>query len=347
LTTGLELATNNMDTTATVKEIAAHLDLSESTVARVLGNRGQKHSPSTRARVMRHATELGYRPNSSAIAIGSGRFHCATLLIGTDKFKNNVPDQQLAAIHDVLDESDYHLNIARLSDERMVHETAVPKFLRQWMTDGILINYTSSYPEQLVESLSAAKVPAVWVNSKHDGDCVYPDDLKAGYDCTMRLLELGHQNIAYCLGYTTHYSATDRYLGYCKAMEAAGLPCWRVEHRRPPTEWPRFARDLCAAPDCPTAFVTYDPEIALAISYSVQQEGRRVPEDVSIVTFSGAPVINYATGQLLTTCLVPEHEVGRRSARMLLKKIEAPTELCTIETVPFTYTEDYSTAERP
>jgi hypothetical protein len=180
-----------------IKQIAADCGVSMATVGHILGNKRHMHSEETCVRVLSHAEKLGYRPNSSAKAIGSGRFRCATLLLSTHPTKSNLPDEKLTGIHDALDAHDYHLNIARMTDERMAFDVSLPKFLRQWMTDGILVNYTSEIPERILEGIHADRAPVIWINSKQDGDCVRPDDYLAGYQATERLLDLGHRRIRY------------------------------------------------------------------------------------------------------------------------------------------------------
>ena len=63
----------------TLKRIAEHCGLSPQTVGAVLGGKGQLFRPKTIAAVEAAARELGYRPNSAAKAMRSGRFGCAAL----------------------------------------------------------------------------------------------------------------------------------------------------------------------------------------------------------------------------------------------------------------------------
>lgn len=327
-----------------IKQIAADCGVSMATVGHILGNKRHMHSEETCVRVLSHAEKLGYRPNSSAKAIGSGRFRCATLLLSTHPTKSNLPDEKLTGIHDALDAHDYHLNIARMTDERMAFDVSLPKFLRQWMTDGILVNYTSEIPERILEGIHADRAPVIWINSKQDSDCVRPDDYLAGYQATERLLDLGHRRIRYAEFGGPHYSVEDRYLGYRAAMENAGLAPRREGHAIPISEWVPLARSWFEAADRPTAVVAYAEMPGLAIAYAAEQAGLRVPEDFSVVVFSNTLVESMATGRKITTWLVPEYAVGTRAGEMMLKKIEAPGHVLSPAIVPFTASEDFSSA---
>ena len=73
---------NNVTTHAmTIKEIARHTGLSVPTIGNVLGSSGGRYSAATRAKVLKAARELGYRPNSSARAMRNGRTGCAALVL--------------------------------------------------------------------------------------------------------------------------------------------------------------------------------------------------------------------------------------------------------------------------
>ena len=327
-----------------LKQIAADCGVSMATVGHILGNKRHMHSEETCSRVLSHAAKLGYRPNSSAKAIGSGRFHCATLLLSTHPTKSNLPDDKLTGIHDALDAHDYHLNIARMTDERMAFNVSLPKFLRQWMTDGVLVNYTMDIPERILDGIRKDRAPAIWINSKQEGDCVHPDDWLAGYQAAAHLLSLGHRRILYADFGGPHYSLTDRYDGYRAAMESAGLVPRLERHSVSVSEWIPIARSWFAGDNRPTAVVAYAAMPGLAIAYAAEREGLRIPADLSVCAFSNELIEDLTTGRSLTTWIVPEYAVGKAAGEMLLKKIAAPMEVFNSIVVPFTMSEDLSCA---
>ena len=325
-----------------IKQIATECGVSTATVGHILGNKRNMHSEETCSRVLLHAEKLGYRPNSSAMAIGSGRFNCATLLLSTYTTKSNLQDQKLLGIHEVLDSHDYHLNIARMTDERMAFNVSLPKFLRQWMTDGILVNYTSEISERVLEGIRGDRAPAVWINSKQEWDCVRPDDFLAGYEATIHLLKLGHSRILFTEFGGPHYSVDDRYQGYASAMESAGLTPRLERHALDVQEWIGIAHRILEAPDRPTAVVAYAEFPGKAIAHVAERLGLRVPEDLSLVMFADLPVEDLTTGRRFTSWLVPEYEVGETAAHMLLKKIAMPEKSFAPITVPFVMSDDVS-----
>ena len=59
---------------ATFQDITRLSGLSQPTVSQILNNKGQLYRPETRQRVLAAAHKLGYRPNSAARSLVSGRF---------------------------------------------------------------------------------------------------------------------------------------------------------------------------------------------------------------------------------------------------------------------------------
>lgn len=317
--------------------------MSVATVGHILGSKPHRHSKDTSRRVIENAALLGYRPNSSAKAVASGRFHCVTLLLSTDPHRSNVPDKLLCGIYDALAANDYHLNVVRLTDETL-SQPSLPKFLCQRMTDGILVNYTDRIPQPLLDGIRADRAPAVWLNSKQDADCVRPDDFGAGKLATEHLLELGHRNILYAVYDTQHYSGEDRYRGYRAAMEAAGLPARLERHVASIADWVSIARNWFQLPDPPTGVVAYGKYPGQAIAYAGHLRGMRVPDDFSLVVFEGSPAVDDTTGTEYTTCLVPERELGAAAVDMLFKKIEEPAVTRPSTPIPFSLSEPFSSA---
>jgi LacI family transcriptional regulator, sucrose operon repressor len=71
-----------VDMQVTIQDIAEKLSISNSTVSRVLNNRGMDFiSEATRKRVLKAVDEMGYRPNRFARALATGRTHMVALVL--------------------------------------------------------------------------------------------------------------------------------------------------------------------------------------------------------------------------------------------------------------------------
>ncbi len=313
----------------TIKEIAAEAGLPVPTVARILRGDNKEVWASAKQRadqVRKVAKRLGYRPNAAAKAMSKGRFDAITLVLSTGPIGNSkLPENMLRGIVDGLDQHNVHLTIANLSDEQLTGPGNIPKLLRESMTDGLLLNYNKEYPDCLVGLLEDSEVPWVWLNCKRECDAVYPDDIAAGRLAAQHLLECGHERIAYVsqsyLHGVSHYSETDRREGFLDVAKAAGVEA-RVfdQYDFPECRGNRLAqaRALLSQPRRPTGIATYGGTTTSPLLLAAAQLGLDVPADLAIVSFGGERDL---IGVTITTVLVPEAEVGRCAADLLIRRI--------------------------
>ncbi len=315
----------------TIKQIAEHVGASASTVSHILNNRGQ-YNAKTKARIKQAASDLGYRPNRFAQGIRKGRFDCISLILAHCPTLSHLPSQRLAGIQDVLLDNGIHLVNSKLPEPQLENKDYIPSILRELMSDGLLINYNTDIPSTLTQFVEQSNLPAVWINSKQDADCVRPNDREIGYQMTRHLIKMGHRDIAF-LDYHgvlnesrvwLHYSAFDHLEGYRQAMEEEylAMPLIHGDSEVRPEDKIDFTRQWLCKPDRPTALVV--PEVADAIPVYVTAllEGLSVPGDLSLITvasnqldLSGLPFTNFT---------IPNYEMGQAATFMLLKKIKEP-----------------------
>lgn len=311
----------------TLKQLAQHSGVSVPTISQILNDKGHRYSSATCEKVMQAVKDLGYRPNSSARAIRLGRFNCAALLLSTEAYRSFMPSELLRGIHDGLAEKDMHLSLAMLPDEQLTSQAFVPKLMRQWMADGLLINYHVHAPARLQELIVEYKLPGVWINTPQPTDAVSPDDHQGLRMLTERMIALGHRRIAYADVTSSedrepeHISVLDRMAGYADAMKNAGLQTriirphakLEIQERAP------FAEQELLRPQRPTAVVCYADTTALVMLQAATQVGLRVPRALSIATVSEHVVGD--SGVPLTTAIIPWDGVGKEATRMLAEKI--------------------------
>ena len=333
----------------TIKQIAERSGLSIPTVSRILSNKGEAHQLSTREKVLQVARELGYRPNMSARAMRQGRTGTVALLqSGTDQARSLLPAELLAGILDATAEHDLHLTVAALPDVKLTDDGYLPKILREWAADGLLINYNAAIPETMVNIIQEHELPAVWINSMQATDCVFPDDENAAQQATEYLLRLGHERIAYAtMGGAGHYSDAARRTGYETAMRAAGktprtLVVFGVRDNARDAVIPA-ALEMLRGPDAPTALLCYNTQAVQAAAYLAATLGIILPHSLSLIGFCVSPY--EALGIRNTdTMVLPEFEMGRVAVDMLIRKIEHPQIANPPRPIPFRLEGGWTTA---
>lgn len=321
----------------TLETIAQETGVSSRTVSNVLNGRNKEIWGKTaeRAQHIREVAErLGYQPNAAAKAVATGRFGNVALLMSTIGNRSTLYTEMLNGLHDALQEHNLHVIVARYNDNALTSSEFMPKVLREWMVDGIIVNYNVNIPDALPELLAKHNTSAIWTNAKREFDCIVPDDFNAGKMATEKLLEAGHKRIAYIGHATSHFSLLERCDGYLAAMAEANLEPLVHDNSRKPSEWIALAQSWATRPDRPTAIVTYVPETVHPIRLGSALAGLRIPEDLSIVTFHEKLVEDPCSDLPITTCILPEYDMGYTALEMLLERIETKTPLKP-RTLPF------------
>lgn len=331
--------------TPTLDEIARKAGVSRDTVRRALQNQTKATWASTAQRVQRIvkiAQEMGYRPNSAARAVATGRFGTAALIVRREAV-DFFPYDLIAGLTDALADENMHMVIARMPKEQIDSEVDVPKVARELAVDGLLIHEAVDVPEAITTMIDRHKVPAIWLNAKLRVDCVYPDDLGAAQLATRLLIAHGHRRILY-LGMGAkwnvddrHYSQVDRQEGYRLAMTAAGLKPAMAEYTYPIPEghsepWEGGAdlrvadcRKVLSAPDRPTAIVCPSEFAPAALLQAAAGLGLVVPRDLSIIMFCDRMYGHFGTA--VSNMRIPMYQVGRRSVELLAQRISRPGEV--------------------
>jgi LacI family transcriptional regulator len=331
----MSMVRNSTKTRVTTADIAAHLGIGKSTVTQVLNGRAEEKriSLATRERVQEAARELGYRPNASARAVGTGRFGCAALI--QPRSSIYLPHWLLLGLTEELQEHDMTLMFSEAHDNDSRSPELLPKAVRELAADGLLINMAGRITETLQSALEGLNTPVVWINTQQEYDAVHPDDILAGHMATEHLLKMGHRRITYLdtawpENDEVHYSRHDRLQGYREAMKTERLEAHSVHLPIMPAtiedvksdERVDIAAQFLAAESRPTAIVAYALDSALPVLQAAERLGLRVPRDVSLVMCNDD--INRHIGRPVTTVVSSMTQMGSQSVRMLLQKIEQP-----------------------
>jgi LacI family transcriptional regulator len=304
----------------TMSDVAAHAGVDISTVSRALNERTAALLRSeTVDRVTAAAAELGYRPNVLARSLRTQRSHTIGMVI--PDLTNPFFPPIVRGVEDVLDDADYTLIIAN-TDNDVRREQRSLRSLVGRQVDGLLVA-TSHLHDGTPGDEELGGLPLVLVNrrgSDPDIPSVVPDDV-AGIDAVVaHLTGLGHHRIAHLAGPQDTSTGRTRAQSFRDAMSAAGLDdedliegadLFDIDAGRDACE-----RLLTRRPDL-TAIVAANDLLAIGCIRAMRDRGLRVPTDVSLVGFNDMPLVDLIDPPL-TTVRVPQQEMGRAAARILL-----------------------------
>jgi len=303
----------------TMKDIAAELELSVSTVARSLAG-SPRISRETRARVASAAERLGYVVDLAARAMRSGTSSIIGLIV--PDIRNDFYSTAAKAIADCCQERGHQLVLAVTDDDPEL-ELEHLRNLRSARALGFVI-IPSVTPAQETLRLMRATPHVQFVRhcAKVESDWFGIEDAQAMRLATRHLIERGHRRIAYIGSTVAISTGRDRLDGFRRSLQEAGLAIDErlVKAGSCDTEFGSAAmREILAEPQRPTAVVTAGARMSIGAYDCARASGVGIPSDLSFVGFSDSPTLRWC-GEGLTTIALPVRELAMAATDFLFRK---------------------------
>ena len=315
----------------TALEVAKMAGVSQPTVSLVLShNPRARVSPETRARVIKIAEELGYRPNRLA----QGLVHRRSFALGVivPGFANPVNSAIISGAERVATKAGYAVLLCETGEVGLGQHL---KALVDRQIDGVII---AGISEDELADADLRGVNVVLVNQRSDiFSTVQDDSLRAGTLAAEHLLGLGHRTLAFIGPITLASAFRLRERGFAQALRAAdAVPSSDYWQRADATVAGGVAamRALLALRIPPTAVFCANDLGALGAHKACAIAGVSIPEDLSILGCDDIDLGTLVTPEL-STISTPKRELGARAVRLLLRQLgggedNAPT----VQTMP-------------
>lgn len=302
----------------TLEMVAEKAGVSPSTVSRIL-NGTAVVSDEKRATVERAIAELGFVPNPVARGLAGGR----TLSVGVISQAIDSPfyGAALRGIELRLGAAGYS-PLFMSGDWRADVEEHCIEVLRSRRVDGLVV-LTGRLSDATLRAV-ARSLPVVVTGRSLKAANLFSldfDNCEGSRQGTQHLLDLGHRHIAFIGGDLRHPDAAQRQLGYWTAIHAAGLaadPALMLQGDF--TEYSGLAavQSLIDRGTEFSAIVAANDQMAFGAALGLYRNGRRVPEDVSLVGFDDLAGSMYSVPPL-STVHYPIQEIGNLAAQAMLE----------------------------
>ena len=304
-------------------DIARLAGVSASTVSRALS--GSPLIPqATRERITELANSLGYRVNVGAANLRKrGVQTIGVVILGdsmpmiSDPFLLSI----LGSVADTLDERGMSLLLTRLKADR---QHVLSDLVESGQVGGLIVIGQLTLHDYLNELTRNGFPMVVW--GAPLPDALYPvvggDNAMGGYLATRHLIEKGCRRIAF-FGDITHPEAGQRYLGYTRALDEAGIAMdprllqsflfGDSRIREVIDGWLNQATPFDAI------FASSDVT-AISLMGSLNERGITVPADVKLVGYDDIALAEHVH-PTLTTIRQPTGQAGRALVDLLFEAL--------------------------
>ncbi|SBW03208.1 putative HTH-type transcriptional regulator DegA [uncultured delta proteobacterium] len=331
-----------------IKDVALRASTSIATVSRILNNVGYPVSDELRTRVEAAIRDLGYRPNRMAQNLRSKQTQSIGLIV------RDISVSYFSLIAKGVTEEASSRGLMPLvcsSKRNPKLEIEYMRLLAQYQVAGVILAGASwedpDYKKRMEETVADLRAQDVRVIGCAPQEvpmpCALVDNAGIGKQAFDVLHKYGHSHFAILGGEAANMSNRLRIQGFTQAADkkgatykiAAGAFSWEHGHAA-------LSAILAEDPAITAVYATND-HIALGALRYLEENGRSVPEEISVMGTGDVAVAPY-TFPALSTIKMPFEELGSAAVKMIFDP-----NLGTDTVVPFkcSYVERESVGPRP
>jgi DNA-binding LacI/PurR family transcriptional regulator len=309
-----------------LRDLAAHLDLSSTTISLVLNDSplAKGISAKTRERVLQGAADLNYKPNYFARMLNRKR-SCMVGVLSPD-LSEGYDSEIIHGIERLLIERNYLYFVSSHHWNKALIRQRLEDFAQRGAEGMILIN---------TQIESGFELPLVSIGSltpDFPQTRIIVDNAAGIREGLAYLYALGHRHIAFFKGHAVSSDTESRWIACEETAQVLGLRIPKehvVELQRidggvnPIREGYVAAEQLLQAKSPFTALLAFNDMSAIGAIHAFHDAGKRVPLDISVMGFDDVQAATIVQPSL-TTVRQPLGQMGMQAAKEILASIEHP-----------------------
>src|ERR1700722_9453612 len=307
--------------TRTIRDVARLAGVSIGTVSKALNANGRL-SAETRAKVIKVAKAIDYRPNDLAQSLHRARSMTVGIL-SNDSF-GRFAFPIVEALERRLSDHGIAVFMCNATDDPMRERRHIDQLLGK-RVHGLVVTARRGDRRAPIDP-AARGLPVVYVFSQvenPDALCLLPDDEGGARLAVSHLAALGRRRIAHITGPERFEAVRLRELGWRKALAEAGLKSGASDCN--PGQWSEaWGREAAqtlfsrrrAMPD---ALFCGNDQIARGAVDALREMGLAVPNDVAVVGFDNWGVMTEAARPALTSVDMNLEALGREAGASLME----------------------------
>ena len=273
----------------TLKDVADHAHVSKATVSRVLNN-NPNVAEELRIRVLESIHLLGYQPNRAARRLRASVSDVLGLIISD--IENPFFISVVRGVEDAAYANQMSVVLCN-TDENPAKQQMYLRVMQAERVAGLIISPTN-VNEDFTE-LQQLGIPVILLDrrtDKFETDAVTIDNVGGAYLAVRHLIDLDYERIGTIGGSPHLTTGRERYEGYRKALNAAGL---KIDEKLvkigdfKTDRGYRLACELIGMPRPPQAIFVANNLMTLGTLRALRENNVRVPQDVALVGFDDMP----------------------------------------------------------
>lgn len=310
----------------TLKDVANRLNLSISTVSRVVNGKGYVKE-ATRQRVLQCLEDCNYIPNEVARSLQSRE----TMTIGVV-----VPDlcetyfsRIIKELGRVVTAAGYMLIVTDSNESRSLEQRCLDDLYQKRVDAVVLSTIDTQAPK--VQRYFSSGTPVVFIDNRPrlEGENIHyvmVDNHQASSLAVQALIDRGHRQIAVILGLQDEPTGYERREGYCQALERNGIrvdpELIAVGNFKKDGGYRCMQKLLQNRAEHPFTAVHVTSEMmTIGALQAIREAGLKVGSDIAVVGFDVYDDLGLAT-PTIATVRQPETQVGEQAGQLLLQLLK-------------------------
>ena len=309
----------------TIKDIAKKLNISKTTVSRVLSG-VTTVNPEMRDAVLEMAKELEYEKNYFAKNLVTHKTNTIGIIV--PEFVSSYFPKVIIGVQEVASKAGYNIIIAQ-SNESYETEVANAKIMLLNQVEGLIISLTKETRNfDHLTIFQRKEIPLVFFNRICE-DMKVPkvvvDDYDGSFRAVEHLINIGKKRIAHLAGPDNLSISRRRLNGYLAALRKYDIPIDQeiiIPYDLKTEKVKIYMNYLLSLPNPPDSLFAINDPTAIEAIQLIKSKGLRIPEDFAVVGFSNDQ-ISELMDPSLTTVSQPVLKIGETAAELILQLIKA------------------------
>lgn len=292
-----------------IEEVAKEAGVSIATVSRVL-NDFPNVKPSTKEKILKTIKKLGYSPHPIARGLRKGDSMTFGFVISKysgEKLSENLYMAELLATLSEVSES--------LGYSVLIHYIDKNSNIVEWMEKRrlsgiVMLSFPESWKNLIMpqlEKIHKRKIPLVLLGMEWKGNFAKFDCASGVREAMEHLKKLGHKKIGFLEGEPGFSATAEKKKAYLAEVENPVI----IEFKTPPEKILKIIKA-----EKLTALVCSTDVQAYVLLKTLQKNGIKVPEEISVIGFDDLPFSAYCQ-PALTTVKSPLKELARHAVELL------------------------------